>query len=760
MTQSRMEGSDMKPPAPGAGRKRPISFASPVGKTERGADLGATLNVLWRRRAIIAGFVVLLTAVSAVVVFEIRQRYSGEAAVILEPRTTQVVDVEAVLSGLPADSAVVRSEAEVLRSPMLAEQVAKNTGLAAVPEFNPRLQKRTELDMLLSPLRWLVAQAGQLLGLAPDTPEVPADPARADLLRAARRLLDRTEIANDGRSFVLKIRVESEDPALAAKLANAYADAYLDAQLEAKFQAVQRANAWLNQHLTALREKAEASDGAVQSFRSLHGLVLAKGETVNAQQVAELNSQLILAGADRAQKESNLKQLQDQIRAGGVSAAAQVLASPLIQHMREQQSELATKEADLEARYKPAHPAIVNIKAQQRDLENKIQEEIGKIAHGMAGEVEAARVKEASLRGSLASLQNAAARQGEADVGLHQLEREAEANRALYQNFLNRFKETSAQEGIQQPDARVIAYSTVPNIPSFPKRAPLIGAAFVGSLILGVFAAFGVERLDNGFHTGEQFAQITGIPILGLTPDLGSSGVPHDAVVTRPVSPYAEAIRSIRTALRYSSNADPPKIVAVTSALPDEGKTVFSLSLARSVAFSGGRALLIDCDLRRPSVAKLLKADPKPGLLALFGESVDRRRVVKVDDVSGMHYIPALSGMTNPPDLLGSKRMASLLETLREQYDLIVLDTPPTLAVSDSLVLSHAVDATIFLVRWARTPRPVVLGALKTFDMIGGRVAGAVLTRVDLRRHAAYGYGDPGYYYGYYRKYHDSYGKS
>jgi polysaccharide biosynthesis transport protein len=757
-----MEGSDIKPPlTPSVGAKKPVSFSSAIAeKTERGADLGATLSILRRRWRIVAACVVLLTAISAAIVFEITQRYTGESAVILEPRKTQVVDMQAVLSGLPADTAVVRSEVEVLKSPLIAEQVVKKTDLASVPEFNSRLEKPTGTEMLFKPIRWLSDQFAQLFGLASSSAYAQLDPARADLLRTMRKLEDRTDIANDGRSYVLKIRVESENPKLAATLANAYADAYLDTQLEAKFQAVQRANNWLNLHLTDLKEKAQESDRAVELFRAQHGLTLAKGETVNAQQIAELNSQLILASADRAQKESNLRQVQDQLRSGGVSAAAQVLASPLIQHLREQESELAQKQADLESRYKPAHPAIVNVKAQQRDLTNKIQNEIDKVVHGMAGEVEAARAKETSLRSSLAALQNTAVHQDQADVELRQLERESDANRTLYQNFLNRFKETSAQEDIQQPDARVIAYANAPNAPSFPRRAPLVGAAFVGSLIIGVFVAFSVERLDNGFRTGEQFEKIAQLPVLGLTPNLGMGEPPQDVVLTHPVAPYAEAIRSIRTALRYSGVDDPPKIVAVTSALPDEGKTVFALSLARSVAVSGGRSLLIDCDLRRPSVAKLLNAESRPGLVTLFEVGADRSKVIKVDERSGMHYIPSPSGTPNPQDLLGSKHMKALLDTLRDHYDLIVLDTPPTLAVSDSLVLSHAVDTTMFLVRWAKTPRPVVLGALKTFNAIGDHLAGAVLTRVDFRRHATYGYGDPGYYYGYYRKYYDSYGQS
>jgi capsular exopolysaccharide synthesis family protein len=342
------------------------------------------------------------------------------------------------------------------------------------------------------------------------------------------------------------------------------------------------------------------------------------------------------------------------------------------------------------------------------------------------------------------------------------LQREADADRSLYEDFLNRFKQTSAQEDIQQADASIVSEAMIPVSPSYPKKLPLIGFAFLGSIMIGVFAAFGMERLDVGFRTGEQFEKISQVPVLGLEPALLSGEPPHDVVVQRPVSSYSESIRSIRTALRYSDVDNPPKVIAVTSSLPDEGKTVFALSLARSVAKSGGKALLIDCDLRRPSIAKQFNVDPKQGLLAFFDDSTDKSKIINIDAKSGLHFITASSGTPNPQDLLGSKHMKALIDIMRERYDLIVLDTPPVLAVSDALVLSHIVDATIFLVRWAKTPRQVVLGALKSFRTLGGKLAGVVLSRVDMRQHATYGYGDPGYYYGYYGRYsgYDSYGHS
>ena len=439
----------------------------------------------------------------------------------------------------------------------------------------------------------------------------------------------------------------SENPQLAARLADAYADAYLDGQLDAKFEAVRRANAWLNDHLTDLKSQVEASDAAVQLFKTQHNLIETggpAGQTINAQQLSEINTQLVLAAADRAQKELNLQQIQSQLKAGGVDAAAQVLASPLIEKLREQETDLATQEAQLATRYKPEHPAMINIKAQESDLRQKIKEETDKIVASMAGEVAAARAKEASLRGSLQALQQTSSTQGQAEVQLRELERQAESNRTLYENFLNRFKQTSAQEDIQQADARLMAPAVVPTLPSYPPKAIIMSVAFLGSILIGIVAAFGAEKLDNGFRTGHQLEKIAHVTPLGLIPDLSNNKAPQDTILSQPVSPYSEAVRSARTALRYSDIDNPPKVVMVTSSLPDEGKSVFSLSLASSVAFSGGRALLIDCDLRRPVIAKLLRVEGKPGILGLFEPGADMQGSMRVERGVRPPFHPIVAG--------------------------------------------------------------------------------------------------------------------
>src|SRR5215469_395305 len=508
-----------------------------------GLQLRDTLNVLKRRRGVIAGCTLLLTVLAAVIVFQLTPYYTAETEVMLDTRKRQVVDLQAVMSGLQSDSAVVRSEVEVLLSPALAGKVVKKLDLTANKIFNPRLAPPGFWDRF-NPVALVKDWAGEIFG-APEAPSLsPEQQKQADFDAAVGTVLNHLTIFNDGRSYIIKVRFDCPDPALAAVVVNAYAELYLLGQLDAKFAATKRASDWLDEHLTELKQKVKASDEATQFFKQSHHLTQAtNGITVSTQQMSELNSQLIIATADRAQKEANLRQVQEMIRnQSGADSASQVLASPVIQQLKQQQAQLRRQEAELSARYRPAHPAMINIRAELADLNKKVAEEVNNVIRGMSNEVTAARTREATLREQLQLVQKTTAQQDTDQVELRELERQADANRALYENFLNRFKQTTAQQDIQESDANIISAAIVPTIPSFPKKFVFIGIAFSLALACAVVLAFALEQLDNGFRSAEQIEQLAGVSCLGIVPGLPVGRRPHDVVLQQPVSSYAEAI--------------------------------------------------------------------------------------------------------------------------------------------------------------------------------------------------------------------------
>ena len=718
-------------------------------------DLRDLLRVLWRRKTAIAGTVILLTALAAVVLFQIAPRYTSTALVMIDPRETNVVDIEAVVSGLPGDLESIQSEIEIIQSRGLAEKVIRKLKLFDDAEFNSRLRPDTFWGSVVSGAGgWLRDVFSQ-----PDEPatslEDQFDIERVEIIEA---FIQNLEVSRRGRSRVIDISFESENPRTAVQVANTIADLYVVEQLEARFETTQRATLWLSDRLSGLRETVEASEAAVEEYRQRAGLIEGERTSLAAQQISELNTELVLSRSARAEAEARLRQVETLLKSSnGVDSVAEVLSSPLIQRLREQEAEVQRKAAELSTEYGELHPRMINIRAEMRDLDGKIAGEVRKIVQNLRNEVSVAQAREVSLKASLDGLEQRIGKLNSKEVQLRALEREANANRTLYETFLARFKETSAQEDLQQTDARIISRAEIATQPSFPKTRLIIALVLVGSIFLGVVLAFAIEQLDHGFRSMEQIERLTGIPSIGMVPAVGKAkGAPEQYAVEKPTSVVGEAVRTIYTSLVLSNVDTPPKVVLVTSALPEEGKTTISLLLGRMFALLGKRAIIVDTDLRRPRVHTKLGIPGEPGLVEFLTGEATLEEVVQKDEATGADVIVAGKAGPNAAELLNSERLSKLLEQLAKGYDLTVLDSPPAMAVADARVLAHLADKTIMVVRWAATRREIVAMAIKQLRDAGGSLAGVVLSRVNVRKHAGYGYGDSGYYYGPSRKYYTS----
>ncbi|HBM90659.1 MAG TPA: succinoglycan biosynthesis transport protein exop, partial [Rhodospirillaceae bacterium] len=313
----------------------------------------------------------------------------------------------------------------------------------------------------------------------------------------------------------------------------------------------------------------------------------------------------------------------------------------------------------------------------------------------------------------------------------------------------------SEQQDMQLPDTRIIARADVPVVPAFPQTWLFVLVGLILGGVLGLLAAYLAEFFDRGFRTAPQLEEGTGIPVIGQVPSLKtiSDRPPEDYVVDKPLSAYSESLRTVRTAIHFSNVDNPPKTVMVTSSGPGEGKTTFCLSLARSLATSGNKILLIDADLRRPRIARLLEiAANGKDLSAILTGKYNFEDVVRQDQlVAGLDIIPAFGRAPNAQDLLGSKQMKKLVKELSKKYDLVLIDTPPILAVTDAAMVARVVDTSLFLVKWASTSRETVTQALRQLRGLDCRVAGAVLNQVNLNELASYG---DGYYN---HRYHEYY---
>ena len=721
-------------------------------------DLRELLRKVWRRRGIILGTVIVLTVLAALVIFQLTPRYTASTLVMIGARENQVVDVEAVLSGLSDDDKTIQSEIQVIRSRELAAKLR----LDRKPEFNPALQVPGAWATLLDPKTYLPEDwVPVFYGAEVVRRQSEEELVKREFERVVTRFLDGLTVATEGRSRVVRISYQSLDRRQAAQIADTIADFYIVAQLDTKFQATQRANEWLNTRLSELREQVLVSEQAVEEFRKSSGLLRGKETTLAAQEVSELNTQLVIERTKRAESEARLRQVEGLLSSpGGTETATEVLESPLIQNLRQQEATVERRAAELASEFGPKHPRIITVQAEMADLQAKIRSEVNRIVDGLRNEVAVARARVATLSGALNDLKRRMGDLNEADVQLRALEREAQANRALFETFLTRSKETDTQEGFQQADASIISRATIPEAPSYPRKKLLLAFAVSIAGLIGIVLAFVVEKLDHGFRSMEQVESMMGAAPLGLVPALkGVTAIgksPPHYILEKPASAYAEAIRSLHTNLLLSDVDKTPKVILLTSSLPREGKTSVALSLANLMASVGKKVLIIDCDLRRPSAQKHFEADSRPGLVECLLGQVKLEDAIIEHPKSGAELLPAGSPAPNPPDLLGSRQMKLLLESLAEAYDLVVIDSAPVMAVSDTRILARFVDKTVFLVRWADTRRETAMAGLRQVVEAGADVAGVLLSMVDVKQHASYGYADSGYYYGRAKKYYTS----
>lgn len=719
-------------------------------------DLRQVLLNLRRNIRLISAIIISITLVTLVVTLQLTPLYTATAKILIDTRQSNVVDVEAVLSGLSSDSSTVDSQVEILRSQALAFRVIDTLDLMSDEEFNAALHQQS----------WYSAYNPIVLvrGLLPSIERGAEEEEQARRIATVEAFAQRLTVSRTGRTQVISINFTSEVPRKAERIANAIADAYLVDQLEAKYEAAQRATAWLDSRLRDLREQVQQTEETAELYRAAHGLIDADGSTLTEQQLKEINSQLLLARAELDGSRAKLQRVRVLVdRGSGFDSIAEVLASDVIRDLRREQSELIRKEAQLRARYGERHPSIVEIKDERRDLDRQIQSEVSRIVIGLENEVAVAATRVTSLERSLETTTATAGEREQDRVRLRELQREASSNRTLYESFLARFKETRQQEDLQEADARIISRATLPVDKSSPRTTLNLALALFGSALLGVGAAFVKEYLDDRFRTPRELEEHLDLPVLATVPLLKEKDLtgaqagkrPHRFVKAKPLSAYSESFRELQAALALSDVDNPPKSVLITSALPNEGKTTTAVSFATSLVRAGLNVVLVDADLRRPSVQKIIGDERSEfDMIDFLTHSCSLDDALQTNTDGGFEYLATTRQPANPADLLASDAMKDLLVKLRQRFDMVIVDSPPILPVSDSKALSSQLDKVVFVVKWQDTPKTAAEQSVSKLKDFGADLAGVVFEQVDMEKQTRYGYGDATYYYGRYSDYY------
>lgn len=718
-------------------------------------------RVLRRRKALIFGTTLVLTAILAATIFVLTPKFSATAYVMIDPGQTEIVEaIEAAAAGSSADAATVESEVRVLQSRALADRVAADLQLDNDPEFNASLRPPGLLDPYLDPLeesasgavatvkRWLAPVIAGTDQAAANN----ADPAQAQRIRSINKLLSRLDVTVDGRSRVIAVAFTSERPQTATKVVNTLADLYIITKLEAKFDAAKTANRWLNDRAAELRTQVAESEAAVERYRAENGLIQNKDVMITTQEATDIGAQLALARSQRTEAEARLHKVKNALgKPDGVAALLEVMESALILRLREQETEVQRKVSDLGQRLGPKHPFSLSARAELAQIQQKIAVEGRKLVEGLKNEAVAARARESLLTDELQSLKGEAGAQSQSEVKLRALDREAAASRTLLETFLQRAQEMSSQESFQQADAHIVSKAAVPSTPTFPKRNFMIAAAVATALTIAVMLAFLLEMMDQSFRSEEQAEKALGVATLGLVPSLkrswGKSKRASSYIADHPVSAYAESMRHLYTGLRLSNGELFPRTVLIASSLPNEGKTTVAASLASLLSATGLKTIVIDADLRKPTLHVALAMPAGPGLADYLRQRAPLESVIRHDQATGIDAITAGGPVANAPELLGAERMKALLARLQDTYDTVILDTAPILAVSDARILARMVEKIVFLVRWAETRRGVALRGLQQIADAPDKLAGIMLTRVDFEKYAKYRCGEFGHYY-------------
>jgi succinoglycan biosynthesis transport protein ExoP len=743
---------------------------APIRPTEAPNELWEWLRLLNRRKALIVGCGLVAVALMALIIAQATPMYKASARLLLDTRIFKVVSTEAALSGVDTmNLGAIQSELEVIQSDFLIGRVVDKLGLANNPDFNGT-KPPGFIDSAFQPLRELWATGiSTLLAPAPK-PQPAAQPARSS--RAAEESDPRRRAAIGavaghlsvtllGRTFVILVTAESPDGTMSARIANAIAEAYLADQIDTKNEANRRATEWLEQRLAELRRNLQVAEEAVAAYRRDKGLAGSPEGAVSTQTLSDLNSKYTAARSKRIEREARLVALsRASLNPGEIANIAEVSGNTTLAALRIQDVELTRKMAELSSLLGDNHPKMVQARNELATVRARFLSETQRITLAVRAELDAAKAEEDELKELVdkAAVVSGTASQYEAE--LKQLEREAQSNRTLYESFLNRFKELREQQDIQRADARILAYAQPAGAPSSPNYKTGLMAAFVIGCLLGMAGAVAAEKLDRVFRSAAQVEEATGVGVLGMVPEVkGAAAIRSNVVghvLENTTSPAAEAIRAVFTAISLGSLDRPPRVIAITSSTPSEGKTTFVAALGGLLTKMNAsrRVLIVDLDLRQARMSAALGMKDRSGTIDDYLMGLKTlEECTKRHDNSGVDYILARPNTPNAPEILESHAMKAALATFSERYDLVILDGPPVMAVSDARIISRLADYTVFIVQWAKTPREVVKTAVAALLGVTSHV-GIVINRVNLAKHARYGYGDHGDYYSRYRGYY------
>lgn len=688
------------------------------------------VRVVKERRGLIRNVTLSVVAVTAAVMFSLPTLYTTSAMVMLDQRKNTVADASTVLSALPTDPSSVQNQIHVLSSRDLALKVIDKLHLETDPEFNPALSKSRTPD--LNPLHYL-------------RPPVPVSGTSRDQIVSA--FLSHLDVSSLGLSTSIEVSFTSKDPVKAARIANTLAQSYTQDMIATKVAAARQAADWLSERMRQLATQVQQQEAAIQLYKAEHDLVESQpGSSLTDQQLMAINTQLVNAQSDLAEKKAAYDRVSALAKTGNAADVTPVVTSKMIGDLRAQEGELVRQEADMASRYGPNHPKMVAIRNEKRDLAAKISREVDGIAGSMQSELEVAKAHVASIEASLARVTRQMREENVARIKLNALEANLASTRTSYESFVQRLRAVQGQDDIQLPEAQVISTAPVPTAPSAPHRSLFIGASIPAGVLIGILLALLLERFGTAQparvptqpvqrRLQPELAAVRPFsPAMAAAPRAAAASPPPmmmppvmadvagsadlrlaDWVLDNPGAPYSQSLNSLLQNL-VPGRTGQARVVVLTAPCAEASKAVATLSLARLAAARGLRTILLDADLgrlappgARVGISGFLQGLPLPTLMLK-----DRRTPV---------YMMA-AGAAVWPD----RRTADLLNYLKQNCDLIVIDAGMPSSPGLWPVLAQLADA-VLVYAAAKTPQPILEGSLRSLVAMAAPVKGLILAR-------------------------------
>ena len=705
----------------------------------------------WRLIALVAGLAII---VGAVYVAISPFRYTAQADMIIDTKRVTWTQSEMASENRTVEDAQVESEMETTKSEKVAAAVIRRLNLTEDPEFvgvGWGLRRRIFTFFKL-------------------TGGMEQDPSKEELKRRALSTLKANlRVTRLGRSYLQQINYTSLDRDKAARIANEFADAYIEDQLQAKFEATRRASAWLEQRIRELRQQASDAYREVQDFKSQNSIIIGvDGKLASEVELDQLGIALAKARADTSQAKAKLDRITRVLEQRSDKESFKIpdpvvtdaLSNPVITKLRQQFLDDQNKESEWSARYGSDHLAARNLRAEMAALQRAIWDEISRIAESYKSELQIAKSQEEAIDKRMIEVFQKSDSTRQSQVRLRELETAASSYRGIYETFLSRFTQSVQQQSFPSTEARIVTLASPPGSPSSPKIALTLALAAVCGLGLGLMSAFAREQMNRQVHTRAELEALLGINCLAVLPvfpktaigkaraSQGSSAFRQITEVA-PFSATAEALRYIKVAIDLHPTGG--KLIGIVSALPGEGKTTVSSSLAAFVAKNGARTLLVDADLRNPSMTRSLGYAGAPGLINMVADKSDFYDLVIMDSKFKFDFLPSSTQIkpTNSSDILTSPAMKDMLKAAKSEYDYVIVDLPPILPVVDVRAAAHLFDAFVLVVEWGSTSTDEILKAVSTSTIVSERLLGTVLNKADetvMRRFEGYSDRRYGYY--------------